>query len=427
LDPAADGAQQIGSTGKPIGSSLVKRTAQAILQDPKYAALAEKLSPTAVSPELYELQKSRGKRLPVDECCAAVVLGNGTRLRTFVALIADQVLRRQEKAIVWVAYPATQKLIVSLMAVLNIASRAFLATLDATERGNLVRAFNNEKDPLRVLICNYVCSPAGYNLQQACRYVHLLDPPPSKSAREQAVGRTHRLGQKTVVVVVSYICPEVYAGQGATNSAHQLAAATLGQMERRPVLDAFGWPGMTAAEEERVLGWRGFFVLGSEVVHEAHPRFGQLQAAAIIAGKVVKEASALDIAVRVSDEGLGVRTEVDVGRQGRFKVVSQADVVGRMMATAEEYQAEAMREVLAAENDQHSAAERLRQGQPEALTTPRRPAAHSGPTPRTRAAPKTLVTPAAGRKCKAAEPRVKEEEEEDDGLPIRRQKKKTAG
>jgi hypothetical protein len=45
--------------------------------------------------------------------------------------------------------------------------------------------FNDESDPLKVLVCNDVCSPARYNLQRACRYVHLLDPPPSESAKKQ--------------------------------------------------------------------------------------------------------------------------------------------------------------------------------------------------------------------------------------------------
>jgi hypothetical protein len=213
------------------------------------------------------------------------------------------------------------------------------------------------------------------------------------------------------------------------------------------VLDAFGWPGMTAADEHRVLSWKGYFLLGSDIVHEAHPDFAQRRTAAINATAEVKEAQALDIAARMSDEALGLRTDLDAGQSGRFQVMRQGDPVARFASVAEEYMVAAMRGTLAAEDDPEAT---IAEDDPEATiaapsttpaaptpaaTTPAAPtpaaptptpAARKGPTPRKRAAPKTPRTPAAGRKRKAAEAH-EDEEEEDDGPVRSRQKKATAG
>jgi SNF2 family DNA or RNA helicase len=111
-----------------------------------------------------------------------------------MALLAEQVLRKGDKAVVWCLYPIMQKLIVALLAGFGIPARAFLASLNPAQRTEVVRSFNSsDSEPLRVLVCNYSCSPARYNMQHANRNVHLFDPAPCESAKLQAIGRTHRI------------------------------------------------------------------------------------------------------------------------------------------------------------------------------------------------------------------------------------------
>src|SRR6202000_1716644 len=127
---------------------FVRDLAQALVESPAHRELLTAFRIRAIA--------EMDQQSPLDTS-VALVLGHGTRLRMFVAAVTDQVHRRGEKAIVWVAYPATQKLVASLMAALGIAARAFLATLDAGERAKLVAAFNDAGDRLKVLVCNYVC------------------------------------------------------------------------------------------------------------------------------------------------------------------------------------------------------------------------------------------------------------------------------
>jgi hypothetical protein len=124
-----------------------------------------------------------------------MVLGHGMRLRALLALLAEQVLRKDEKAVVWCSYPVMQKMMVSMLTCLGFRARAFLSSLGAAQRTALVRKFNAPDDrDVPVLVCNYACSSAGYNMQKANRNVHLFDPAPCESAKLQAIGRTHPLG-----------------------------------------------------------------------------------------------------------------------------------------------------------------------------------------------------------------------------------------
>lgn len=114
-----------------------------------------------------------------------------------MSAVADQVLRQREKAIIWTAYPHLQKAITAMLLSLGINVKPFLASLDQKQRARLVEEFNTPgEDKLQVLACSYLVSLAGYNMQGACRKVHIFDPPTGESACIQAIGRTYHIGQK---------------------------------------------------------------------------------------------------------------------------------------------------------------------------------------------------------------------------------------
>ena len=97
-----------------------------------------------------------------------------------------------------------QKLPAAIFLLVGLPVKPFLATIDQGQRASLVGKFNDSADrDAMVLVCSFMVSLAGYNLQEACCYVHIFDPPTSEAARVQVIGRTFRLGQKRTVVIIS--------------------------------------------------------------------------------------------------------------------------------------------------------------------------------------------------------------------------------
>jgi hypothetical protein len=131
------------------------------------------------------------------------VLQHSSRLSALVANIADQVVKRKEKAIVWSLYPLEQLIIREILVSFGIDARVLASDLTQGQKSDLVKNFNSP-DICQVLIASYTANGAGLNLQQSCHNVHLFDPAPSANAQEQAIGRTYRLGQPRKVTVIEY-------------------------------------------------------------------------------------------------------------------------------------------------------------------------------------------------------------------------------
>lgn len=119
-------------------------------------------------------------------------------------MLADQVVKRGEKAIVWVLYPFEQAFVTALLRAIYIDARAYSADLTAEKRSELQHTFNTSKTEAMVLVCSYSCNGVGLNLHHRCHNVHLLDPAMTQASQDQAIGRTLRLGQKFNVVVIEY-------------------------------------------------------------------------------------------------------------------------------------------------------------------------------------------------------------------------------
>ena len=264
--------------------------------------------------ELRDAMSRTGVKPTELERDLAVVMGHGLRLRALVALLAEQVLRAGEKAVVWTSYPIMQKLLVSILTAFGMRARAFLSSLDAGQRTTLVNSFNDTaSDDLQVLVCNYSCSPAGYNMQKANRNVHLFDPAPCESAKLQAVGRTHRIGQRRLVRVVQYSTPQTYNSAMLGNSALQMAVANIAMMQPETLVDLYADEETPEADRTRMAGLRGFWILGNDLVHDSAPNFHALKDAAEANHDDILQAGAEDIALFASRASYGSLAEIRGG------------------------------------------------------------------------------------------------------------------
>jgi SNF2 family DNA or RNA helicase len=73
------------------------------------------------------------------------------------------------------------------------------------ERHQLVDAFQEEGNPVQILMMSLMTGNAGFNLTKA-DYVFLIDPWWNKAVLDQAIDRTHRIGQDKTVFAYKMIC-----------------------------------------------------------------------------------------------------------------------------------------------------------------------------------------------------------------------------
>ena len=74
-------------------------------------------------------------------------------------------------------------------------------------RQEMVNAFNSEDDPARVFLISLKAGNTGLNLT-AADYVFLVDPWWNTSVEDQAIDRTHRIGQTKHVMAYKMICKD---------------------------------------------------------------------------------------------------------------------------------------------------------------------------------------------------------------------------
>jgi uncharacterized protein YpuA (DUF1002 family) len=166
-----------------------------------------------------------------------------------------------------------QKLLEALLDMMGIRARALLALLKAKERTRLIGDFNMlGADTCQVLICSYKVSMAGHNLQNACRNVHLVDPPPTETTMNQVMGRVQRMGQKQTVNIVTYMTSQTHNVTTSIKSAAQIASTILASIKVEALDQQYGHEG-TGAECACLRRFEGFATADGELMHTAHPSF----------------------------------------------------------------------------------------------------------------------------------------------------------
>ena len=73
------------------------------------------------------------------------------------------------------------------------------------ERAEMVNKFQDESSPERVFLISLKAGNAGLNLT-AAEYVFLLDPWWNNAVEQQAIDRTHRIGQTKNIFAYKLVC-----------------------------------------------------------------------------------------------------------------------------------------------------------------------------------------------------------------------------
>jgi len=194
---------------------------------------------------------------------------------------------------VWVLYPFEQLFLEALLTVQGINARAYISTLDPSERQALQRDFNEPildpevRSDVEVLVASYYTNGVGLNLHHDCASCHLLDQPPSQAARQQAIGRTYRLGQKRTVEVVEYnLIKSFDINQLSRVTKRALPAAmSFLDLERLGVPEAAaqdeaGFDDASRAAKAFAQRFSGLWALvDGTVIHESDGKFNDLMAA----------------------------------------------------------------------------------------------------------------------------------------------------
>jgi hypothetical protein len=94
-------------------------------------------------------------------------------------------------------------------------------------------------------------------MQKANRNVHLFDPAPCESAKLQAIGRTHRIGQRQVVNGVQYITPHTYATSILAHAAAQMAVLNLALVQPETLLRIYATDGTSDEDKLRIQQMKG--------------------------------------------------------------------------------------------------------------------------------------------------------------------------
>jgi hypothetical protein len=183
--------------------------------------------------------------------------------------------------------PFEQLFLEALLNVQGLQARAYISSLDPQERQELQRDFNeahtdpNSRPCVEVLIASYFTNGVGLNLHHDCSSCHLFDQPPSQAARQQAIGRTYRLGQKRPVEVVEYNLAKSFDLYQLSRVTRRAMPAAMSFLD----LDKLGVPDVGSEEgdtDSKVLarqlsGW--WKLRDGRVVHETGEEFADSKAA----------------------------------------------------------------------------------------------------------------------------------------------------
>jgi hypothetical protein len=79
----------------------------------------------------------------------------------------------------------------------GITTAQLRTDLRAGELNKILGDFNSSDGKIQVLICSYMVSCAGLNMQKYCRTSIEYEPPPNEPVRKQELGRVRRRGQQS--------------------------------------------------------------------------------------------------------------------------------------------------------------------------------------------------------------------------------------
>ncbi|KAK2865298.1 hypothetical protein FQN49_003714 [Arthroderma sp. PD_2] len=115
------------------------------------------------------------------------------KLRYLLQLIAELVVLRQEKLLIFVTLPAQVQWLESVLRLLQLDAHSYRADMNSHDRQMLVEAFHRSPTKCRILITSFWVCCSGLNLHGHCRNLVFWDSAPV-SVEQQALGRLKRVG-----------------------------------------------------------------------------------------------------------------------------------------------------------------------------------------------------------------------------------------
>lgn len=99
------------------------------------------------------------------------------------------------RLIVFCDWPSSQWLVEALLLVLGFNVRSIRAKHKSKDREESVRKFNDETNPVQVLVTSQRIPATGLNLQACCADMFFIVTPSNTQTALQAAGRIIRIGQ----------------------------------------------------------------------------------------------------------------------------------------------------------------------------------------------------------------------------------------
>ncbi|KAJ4326067.1 hypothetical protein N0V94_000229 [Neodidymelliopsis sp. IMI 364377] len=172
-----------------FGEKRKKMNALTILQD------VQKGQDRLKVPKDKQIPLKKGTKITDVQALLQFHCTGSPKLRQLLPILAEVVVLRKEKALLWVNNPAQAEWLEHVLTLCGIVVAQLRPDLTQREQDRILRDFNSAEGKIRVLICSYMVSCAGLNLQKQCRTSIEYEPPPNESVRTQELGRVRRRGQ----------------------------------------------------------------------------------------------------------------------------------------------------------------------------------------------------------------------------------------
>jgi SNF2 family DNA or RNA helicase len=217
------GASNLGELREQIKNSMLRRKKEDVLDLPeKIISVMEcdldkewqKIYDNAWDAYLAFLQENPMPEKNIDNIILARQLVEIQKLKQVCSrakidrIIEDieNAIEQDEKVIVFSQYTNTIKEMAEKLTVKKIGNRTLTGADDMDQRQKAVDDFQNDTE-IKVFIANIKAGGVGLNLT-AASIVIFADMDWSPATHNQAMDRTHRIGQSKMVNVYFYICPE---------------------------------------------------------------------------------------------------------------------------------------------------------------------------------------------------------------------------
>ncbi|KAG4423987.1 hypothetical protein IFR04_002829 [Cadophora malorum] len=124
----------------------------------------------------------------------AIICRGAPKIRATIRLLSELVLLKERKLVLWSSLPANQILLHAILQAVGIKNVCYSSEMNMQERDAAKQAFNKDPDCM-VFDGSYYVGSFGLNLQFGCNHTAEFDGAPNIGLRNQARGRTRRVGQ----------------------------------------------------------------------------------------------------------------------------------------------------------------------------------------------------------------------------------------